>query len=226
MQSPINLSQTSQTQHSIHSGKKAREPSDRSRASCVNKIFTTLRVSYPAWYNKYYGSLEVERLAKRIWLTGIGELTKEQVNQGLQRMVIECEYPPNLHEFVKLCKRVDGLPCVDNAWSQALLGQYSHSWVKLAAQLTGIFELLRSNYNNAGLRKKFEYHYNQIIAHFLNGEPLRDYDSGLGRLMQQCLEDIEKQSLDQLDREIALSGINKANARSKCLAVLGLGKKI
>lgn len=225
MQSPVKPSLILGSLLQTPTGDSDHAPCDHSRLSCVNKIFTTLRVSYPAWYNKYYGSLDTERLAKRIWLSGVKELTVEQVNVGLQRMVLECEYPPNLHDFVRLCQRVDGLPCAESAWAEALLGQYSHDWIKLAAQLTGEFELLRSNYNNASLRKQFEYHYHQVIDHFLKGAPLRAYDEGIGRAMQQRLQDIEKQSLDQLDQAIASSGINKANARAKCLARVGLVSK-
>lgn len=46
----------------------------------VNKVFTTLKITFPVWYEKYYGDEKSEQLAKRIWLMGIKKLTNEQVN--------------------------------------------------------------------------------------------------------------------------------------------------
>lgn len=82
----------------------------------VNKVFTTIHISYPAWYEKYYSTSKIEHQAKRIWLAGIKLLTTEQVVQGLKLMVMECDFPPRLKEFISLCQRVDGLVDIELAW--------------------------------------------------------------------------------------------------------------
>lgn len=137
----------------------------------INKIFSTLRISYPAWYAKHYGNKKTEQLAKRIWLTGIKELSVGQVDRGLQRLVVTSEFPPSLFEFVKLCKQVDGVPTLDNAFYQALSGNYKHDVVKYACR--GLeFDLRRGVETDLKLKERFEYNYSIMIDRFSKGEPL------------------------------------------------------
>lgn len=145
----------------------------------VNKIFTTLRISYPAWYAKHYSNEKTEQLAKRIWLTGIKELSTAEVDRGLQRLVLSCEFPPSLFEFFKICKRVDGLPSLDRAFDQALSGNYKnnndiHKVVKVAAKKTGLFDLQRGVPTDQDLKKRFAYNYQVVSERYAKGLPLDD----------------------------------------------------
>lgn len=188
----------------------------------VNKVFTTIRATYPAWYEKYYRDQKSEQVAKRIWLTGIKELTTNQVNNGLHRMVLECEFPPKLKEFMQLSKRVDGLACLDLAWGEALIGRYSHPVIKAAAELTGIFELKQASYDNLSLKKRFEYYFVQVTENFTKGNPLKEVEKKLNNTADCILKAIEQQLEERVKQRIKQQGINEQNARATCLALLGI----
>lgn len=188
----------------------------------VNKVFTTLHISYPAWYEKYYPSKKSEQLAKRIWLTGIRSLTQQQVDKGLQRMVLEYTFPPKLKEFITLCKRVDGLVSLDMAWEEALLGRYSHEVVKTAAYLTGINELKQASHDNSGLKKRFEFYFNQVSENFVKNRPLDEVSQLKQAKADELLNKIEFQAEERVKARIKLQGIDTQNARKSCLALLGI----
>lgn len=187
----------------------------------VNKIFTTLRISYPAWYEKYYGEKVNEKLAKRIWTTGIKSLTTQQINKGLQRLVTDCEYPPNLHTFLKLCSDMKDVPSLEVAWGQALVGQFGHLLVKKAAQQTGQFELQRSGYENVGLKKRFAYFYLQLVESAMAGLPLTEISQALEQ-QTNLLTKTEQASEKNVEQRIQQQGIDRRNARAQCLALLGI----
>lgn len=185
----------------------------------VNKVFTTLKITFPVWYEKYYGDQKSEQLAKRIWLMGIKKLTNEQVNKGLQRMVVESDFPPKLKDFIRLCLQLDLLPSLEVAWHEALTGNYSHNVVKVAAQLTGCFELRRATYDNQVLKKRFEYYFSLVINQFTKGELL---DEAMVAIEQpDWLEKLEHQAEQRVIERIKKQGINAQNARDKCFLILG-----
>lgn len=188
----------------------------------VNKVFTTIHISYPAWYEKYYPNKKSEQLAKRIWLAGIRTLTTEQVDRGLQRMVLEYVFPPKLKEFITLCKRVDGLASVDIAWGEALLGRYSHDVVKTAAYLTGTNELKQASHDNEGLRKRFEFYFNQVTENFVKGKDLMEVDRLKQFQADNLLRKIELQAEQRVKARIEQQGIDIQHAREVCLALLGI----
>lgn len=188
----------------------------------VNKVFTTLHISYPAWYEKYYANKKSEQLAKRIWLTGIRTLTATQVDKGLQRMVLEYSFPPKLKEFISLCKRVDGLVSADMAWEEALLARYSHEIVKVAAYLTGINELKQASHDNAGLRKRFEFYFNQVTDNFIKGKALQNVAKLKQIQADELLCKVELEAEQRVKARIEQQGIDKQNARASCLALLGI----
>ncbi|WP_274603537.1 replication protein P, partial [Pseudomonas aeruginosa] len=132
---------------------------DAQARRAVKRVFATLKTSYPAWYEKHYGERRAETLAKRVWLTGIKHLSDMQVDRGLQRMVLDQDFPPSLKEFLRLCRKIDGLPSAEGAWYEALEQRYSHKVVKVAAELTGLFELRRAQYGDKRLRAEFEHNY-------------------------------------------------------------------
>lgn len=190
--------------------------------SNVNKVFATKRATYPAWYEKYYRDQKSEHAAKRIWLTGIKELTTEQVEQGLQRMVVEYEFPPKLKEFIQLCKQIDGLACLDIAWGEALLGRYSHPIIKATAELTGLYELKQASYDNYSLKKRFEHYFAKVSENFTQGKPLKEVTKEIADTTNQLLEAAEEQSKKRVLQRVKQQGINQQNAREICLALLGI----
>lgn len=148
------------------------EPLEAQARRAVGRVFATLKTSFPAWYEKHYGEKRAETIARRVWMTGIRELSDEQVDRGLRRMVLEREYPPSLVEFVRLCRKVDGVPDVATAWHQALEGRYSHDAVKVAAAQTGLYELRRATLSDKALRAEFEHCYGVVLGRLERGEPL------------------------------------------------------
>jgi len=210
----------SPTQPPTVAGGKAHEQLSSELIRNVNKVFTTLKVTYPAWYEKYFGDQKSEQLAKRVWMTGIKTLTTKQVDTGLQKMVIESDYPPKLKDFIALCTRLDELPTLDIAWHEALQGIYSHQVVKVAAKLTGINELRQASYDNFLLKKRFEYYLAQVINKFRKGEELTHVVTALEQ--RPLLEKVEQQAEQRVMERIKAQGITLTNARAKCLAMLGI----
>ncbi|WP_168772452.1 replication protein P [Pseudomonas sp. A-1] len=194
--------------------------------TAVKRVFATLKSSYPAWYERHYGDVRAESLAKRIWMTGIKSLTDVQVDRGLQRMVLDADYPPSLKEFVKLCLRIDGVPDAGTAWYQALRKHYGHEAVRVAAKLTGTYDLQRSGYGDVVLRAEFERNYAIVVRRLENGEPLD------GAILKGICHDSQKSVLEladehaeqQFQERLKQQGVPQAGqaARLALLAKLGI----
>lgn len=201
---------------------------DAKARRAVKRVFATLKTSYPAWYEKHYGHEQAERLAKRIWITGVRPLTDAQVDRGLQRMVLDADFPPSLKEFIQLCRRVDGLPDARGAWGQALAGRYEHDAVRVAARLTGTYDLRRSRHDNKALFAQFERNYAIVLRRLENGEPLDGQVlTGISHDSQKSAADrAQEQAEQQLRHRIKAQGIPQdgAEARQALLARLGIGR--
>lgn len=199
---------------------------DQRVRSAVNRVFATLKTSYPAWYEKHYGAAEAERLAKRVWVTGIRGLTDQQVDRGLQRMVLDSEYPPTLHVFIAMCRHIEGLPSPIVAWMEALRGQYSHEAVEAAARLTGVFDLRQSRPSDRSLQQQFERNYDIVRRRLQNGEPLDGaIATGIGHDSQKSPAELSNEYHEQLLRQrIEQQGVpsDPAAARAAMLAALGI----
>lgn len=196
---------------------------DAQARRAVKRVFATLKTSYPAWYEKHYGERRAETLAKRVWLTGIKHLSDMQVDRGLQRMVLDQDFPPSLKEFLRLCRKIDGLPSAEGAWYEALEQRYSHKVVKVAAELTGLFELRRAQYGDKRLRAEFEHNYAVVVRRLEAGEPLDGkvakaigHDSQKSEL-QRADELAEQQLLHRMQAQ-GLDGLSGAQARELLLA--------
>ncbi|HFF2103933.1 replication protein P [Pseudomonas aeruginosa] len=196
---------------------------DAQARRAVKRVFATLKTSYPAWYEKHYGERRAETLAKRVWLTGIKHLSDMQVDRGLQRMVLDQDFPPSLKEFLRLCRKIDGLPSAEGAWYEALEQRYSHKVVKVAAELTGLFELRRAQYGDKRLRAEFEHNYAVVVRRLEAGEPLDGkvakaigLDSQKSEL-QRADEFAEQQLLHRMQAQ-GLDGLSGAQARELLLA--------
>ncbi len=138
----------------------------------VRRIFATLKIAFPSWYEKHYGDVRAEAMARRVWLSTIKDLGDEAVDRGLHRMVAECKFPPAPSDFLELCQRVDGLPTEDEAWMDALMGRYSHDVAKYAAVATGIFDLRTARADDKALRQRFSRNYAIVRARAVMGKPL------------------------------------------------------
>ncbi|WNW10110.1 hypothetical protein RRX38_02755 [Pseudomonas sp. DTU_2021_1001937_2_SI_NGA_ILE_001] len=147
-------------------------PLDQQARKAVRFVFATMKIAYPAWYEKHYGDQKAEQLGRRVWLTCLKDLSEEAVERGLHRMVKECKFPPSPSDFLALCKRIDDLPAAGDAWIEALEGRYTHPAVKVAAEATGTFDLRAAKPNDQALRQRFERNYAIVQRRAQNGQAL------------------------------------------------------
>lgn len=201
-------------------------PLDQEARSAVRRVFTTLKISFPAWYEKHYGDKRAETLARRVWMLAIQELGDDAVDRGLQRMVLECKFPPSPSDFMDLCRRVDDLPSEAQAWDEALRGTYSHKAVKIAAEATSTFDLRAGNHSDKALKQRFERNYAIVMRRAQTGQPLEGrIAKGLGHDSMRPREQIQlEHSRKVADDLVAILEIPKdpQSCRALLLAKLGI----
>ena len=201
-------------------------PLDQEARSAVRRVFTTLKISFPAWYEKHYGDKRAETLARRVWMLAIQELGDDAVDRGLQRMVLECKFPPSPSDFMDLCKRVDDLPSEAQAWDEALRGTYSHKAVKIAAEATSTFDLRAGTHSDKALKQRFERNYAIVMRRAQTGQPLEGrIAKGLGHDSMRPREHIQlEHSRKVADELVAILEIPKdpKSCRALLLAKLGI----
>lgn len=189
-------------------------------------MFATLKTAFPAWYEKHYGVERAEALARRVWMTAIQELSDEAVNRGLQRMVLECKFPPSPSDFMDLCKRVDDLPTEAQAWDEALRGTYTHKAVRIAAEATSTFDLKSANHNDKALKQRFERNYAIVMRRAQTGQPLEGRIAhGIGHDSMRPREQVQLEySRKQADELVATLEIPKdpKSCREMLLAKLNI----
>ena len=201
-------------------------PLDQEARSAVRRVFTTLKISFPAWYEKHYGDKRAETLARRVWMLAIQELGDDAVDRGLQRMVLECKFPPSPSDFMDLCKRVDDLPSEAQAWDEALRGTYSHKAVKIAAEATSTFDLRAGTHSDKALKQRFERNYAIVMRRAQTGQNLEGrIAKGLGHDSMRPREQIQlEHSRKVADDLVAILEIPKdpQSCRALLLAKLGI----
>lgn len=192
----------------------------------MRRVFTTLKISFPAWYEKHYGDKRAETLARRVWMLAIQELGDDAVDRGLQRMVLECKFPPSPSDFMDLCKRVDDLPSEAQAWDEALRGTYSHKAVKIAAEATSTFDLRAGTHSDKALKQRFERNYAIVMRRAQTGQNLEGrIAKGLGHDSMRPREQIQlEHSRKVADELVATLEIptDPKSCRALLLAKLGI----
>lgn len=133
--------------------------------------------------------------ADHAWAKILGGLSGQQIANGLRRMIEVAasnagtgkeSWPPDATEFRAMCLHVPGLPPVDRAWHEALLGKYSHEAVRVAAEATGTFDLRQAKSTDKALFQRFERNYAIVQRRAQNAQPLDgkiaqgiEHDSGM-----------------------------------------------
>ncbi|KPM67587.1 hypothetical protein HB13667_05960 [Pseudomonas putida] len=119
--------------------------------------------------------------ADHAWAKILGGLTGQQIANGLRRMIEVAaanagtgkeSWPPDATEFRAMCLHVQGLPAVDQAWTEALMGKYSHEAVRVAAEATGTFDLRSAKHSDKALFQRFERNYAIVQRRAQNAQPL------------------------------------------------------
>lgn len=179
--------------------------------SAVRRVFATLKTAFPAWYEKHYGDAKAEQLARRVWMSVIQDLGDDAVNRGLHRMVQECKFPPSPSDFLDLCKQVNDLPSIQQAWDEALRGSYTHKAVKVAAEATSTFDLKTATHGDKALFQRFERNYAIVMRRAQTGQPLEGrIAKGLGHDGMRPREQVQlEHSRNEVDRIVDILEIPK-----------------
>ena len=204
-------------------------PLEQQARRAVRRVFATLKTAFPAWYEKHYGDAKAEQLARRVWMTVVKDLDDVTVNAGLQRMVLECKFPPSPSDFMDLCKSVSDLPCEAQAWDEALRGVYSHKAVKIAAEATSTYDLKSATHNDKALRQRFERNYAIVVRRAQTGQPLEGrIANGIGHDSSRPREQVQlEHSRKEAEALVIAQGIpaNPQSARAMLLAKLGIRRE-
>ncbi|WP_445677657.1 hypothetical protein [Pseudomonas putida] len=143
--------------------------------------------------NKWTSSFGEVPKADHAWAKILGGLSGQQIANGLHRLIElgqndpeVAKWPPSAPDFRAMCLHVQGLPTVDQAWTEALMGKYSHEAVKVAAEATGTFDLRSAKHSDKALRQRFERNYAIVQRRAQNAQPLDgkivqgiEHDSGM-----------------------------------------------
>lgn len=139
--------------------------------------------------HRWTSSFGVSADQEHSWAKILGGLTGRQLTAGLQQLLdraTEFDWPPPANVFRAMCLHVPGLPPIDQAWTEALIGKYSHEAVKVAAEATGTFDLRSAKHSDKSLRQRFERNYAIVQRRAQNAQPLDgkihqgiEHDSGM-----------------------------------------------
>ena len=177
------------SQRSEQPAEKAPEPLS---LGLLEKLWITMTQTYGHKWTSSFG--EVPK-ADHAWAKILGGLTGQQIANGLRRMIEVAaanagtgkeSWPPDATEFRAMCLHVQGLPTVDQAWTEALMGKYSHEAVKVAAEATSTFDLRSAKHSDKALFQRFERNYAIVQRRAQNAQPLDgkiaqgiEHDSGM-----------------------------------------------
>jgi len=157
----------------------------------LEKLWITMTQTYGHKWTSNFGDMPK---ADHAWAKILGGLTGQQIANGLRRMIDLASansddkeiWPPAAPEFRAMCLHVPGLPPVDRAWHEALLGKYSHEAVRVAAEATDTFDLREAKSTDKALFQRFERNYAIVQRRAQNAQPLDgkisqgiEHDSGM-----------------------------------------------
>lgn len=204
-------------------------PSDKPvklRQSLLDKLWTKMTEMYG---HRWTGSVGVSADQEHAWATVLGGLNGAQIANGLGQLVERADdWPPSAPEFRAMCLHVPGLPSAVAAWHQALEGRYQHEAVKVAAKLTGTYELRKARLNDRALQQIFDRNYQIVCRRLQHGEPLDGaVSTGIGHDSQKTEAELAQEHAEQLlHKRIEEQGIPRTGgeARKLLLARLGLSR--
>jgi hypothetical protein len=152
----------------------------RDHISAINQLFTEFELAYHNQFHKAYAQGDSLGLAKKYWLTCLGDFTPEVILRAARQVVKSQEFLPTVAAVVAACENalpLFGLPPAHAAYIEAcnapepkLQQRWSHPAVYLAAQATGWRELASETKDT--IFPAFEYNYHQLCQRALRGETL------------------------------------------------------
>lgn len=151
-------------------GKNSNEQPKLSQKS-LNKLWLKMTEIYGHRWTANFG---VSADPEHSWSKILGDLNGQQLANGLSAVSADPQYdwPPSANVFRSLCMQMPGFPSEDQAWTEALIGKYTHEAVKVAAEATGLFDLRTAKHSDKALRQNFERNYAIVQRRAQNAQPL------------------------------------------------------
>lgn len=188
---------------------------DDQTGDVIEKIFRQLQAIFPAWKQAWPDDKALSS-AQRSWtkgFVGAGIRTIEQVRFGIEQCRrSRSPFAPSIGQFIEWCTPGPehfGMPAVGDAWMEALMENYTHPAVKVAANATGLFDLRAAKQENKGLRERFERNYQIVLRRVQAGQPVDGKILvGIGHDSQKTeLELANEQAEREAQERIAAQGI-------------------
>lgn len=148
------------------------EKPEKLRQALLDLLWTKMAEMYGHRWTSNFG---ITADPESVWGKVLAGLNGQHLANGLNALVErgqEFDWPPPANVFRSLCLQVSGLPSDDEAWEQALRGEYKHKAVEIAAKATGTFDLRTAKLDNKALRKVFDRNYAIVKARAAMGKPL------------------------------------------------------
>ncbi len=156
------------------------EAGKRDRVDAINQLFTEFELAYHNQFHKAYAQEGSLNLAKKYWMTCLGDFTPEVILRAARQVVRSQEYLPTVAAVVTACENalpLFGLPPAHAAYVEACCApepksqqQWSHPAVYLAGKATSWFALATEP--QSVIFSVFEYNYHQLCGRVLRGEVL------------------------------------------------------
>jgi hypothetical protein len=153
---------------------------DRDHVDAINQIFAEFALAYHNQFHKAYAQEGSLNLAKKYWLSCLGDFMPEVIVRAARQVVKSQEYLPTVASMVVACENalpLFGLPASQAAYVEACCApepkrnyQWSHPAVYLAGKHTGWFALATET--QSVIFPVFEYNYQLLCQQVLRGEEL------------------------------------------------------
>lgn len=139
----------------------------------MEKLWKTMVETYGHRWTANFG---VKPTPDHAWAKHLTGLNGRHIANGLAQLTsLDSEgWPPSAPQFRSMCLQAPGLPSEDEAWEQALRGEYSHDIVRIAAEQTGTFDLKAGRLTDKPLRARFSRAFAIVRARAVMGKPLTD----------------------------------------------------
>lgn len=163
----------------VRAGAQA-ERNQRDHVDAINQLFAEFELAYHNQFHKAYAQEGSLNLAKKYWLTCLGDFTPEVILRAARQVVRTSEYLPTIAAVVSACENalpLFGLKPAHAAYVEACCApepkaqqQWSHPAVYLAGKATGWFAL--ASEPQSVIFPVFDYNYHQLCQRVLHGEKL------------------------------------------------------
>ncbi len=166
----------------VNSSNKSQSKSGPSKdyIDVINQMFAEFELAYHNQYHKAFPDEGALKLAKKYWLSCLGDFSPELLLAATREVVKTQKFLPTIANIIDACTNalsLFGLPESRDAYVEACRAplpksaqKWSHPAVYLAAKATGWYEL--ANQAEAKIFPLFDFHYAQLTQQVLRGEDL------------------------------------------------------